>query len=70
MLKKSFYIREEQFRKLELLGSVCPGHPQISSLVREGIDLVLEKYMELEFVKQALVRKQKQSAQIKLKRIG
>lgn len=69
MLKKSFYVSADQFRKLELLGSVCPGHPQVSSLVREGIDLVLEKYLALDFVKQALAKKQKQIGQLKLKRI-
>ncbi len=69
MLKKSFYIEAEQFRKLELLGSVCPGHPQVSSLVREGIDLVLDKYMQLDFVKQGLGKKQKQAIPLKLKRV-
>lgn len=67
MLKKSFYVEAEQLRKLELLHSVCPGHPQVASLVREGIDLVIAKYLELEFVKQELALRQKQLGQLELK---
>jgi len=65
MLKKSYYIEDEQDRKLELLASVCPGRPHVSSLVREGIDLVLEKYFEIDFIKQALAKKQRKTPQLK-----
>jgi hypothetical protein len=65
MQKKSYYVEDEQIRKLQALSSVCPGQPQISSLIREGIDLVVAKYFEMDFVKQALAKRQKKAVQIR-----
>lgn len=65
MQKKSHYIADEQLRKLQILSDVCPGHPPVSSLIREGIDLVIDKYFDMDFVKAALAKRQKKAVQIR-----
>lgn len=66
MKKKSYYVREQQLTDLRLLSSLLPGHPDEASLVRDGIDLILEKCFALDVVKQAMAERAKKEERLRL----
>jgi len=67
-IKKSYYIDEVQFERLKFLSSVLHGQPDVSNLVREGINLVCEKHSAHDYVKQALSERTKKKGRMRLLR--
>lgn len=67
MRKQSYYVTEEQIRKLKLLSSVLPAYPDVANLVREGIDLVIKKYLDLRWVQQAIAEQMKSKRQRRIR---
>lgn len=64
--KKSYYIDETQHEQLNLLSSVMPGQPKVVNLVREGINMVCEKYFAEDYVKKALSDRAKKKGRVRL----
>lgn len=69
MRKKTFYLTDHQISQLELLASLLPGSPDVSGLVRDGVDLICEKYFSEEIVKKALAERTKKEKVGRVRRI-
>jgi hypothetical protein len=66
MIRKQHFFRLDQIEKLALLTAVIPGHPDESSLIRDGVDLLLDKHLNTSWVKDLIEEHRKKEQKVRM----